>query len=126
MNSQRRTLEQERAGHAWAAVQRAGSKDFGSTARDLPAMLQVNGLGQTLAFLRSKGHHDLLDGISSWVVPRVGASEDLLKWIIEDASAVEYRRAASEAMAIAEWLKRFAEADAKGEVGGAGSPGAER
>jgi len=128
MSSRQRSLEQERAKRAWDCVKEAKgrgqntAKDYGTQARDLPARLQTNGLGQTLAFLKSKGYENgrpkshghvlLLEHVSAWVMEQVGAGDqDLLEWVINSASSEEYRRVMAEAMALAEWLKRFAESE---------------
>lgn len=138
-----KTTEQERAASAWDNVNQldgAGEKTqkkYGSLARGLPAMIQTNGLGQTLAFLRAKGKGDpqdhqqmLYDHVAKWgfkrltgnnkakQLPDAGRSTaDLLEWLIHNDSAV-YRRATTEALAYALWLRRFAEAKGWGEEGG--------
>lgn len=51
------TLEQKRAAKAWhqvKAVPKDVQKDYRSLARKVPAMIRVNGLGQTVAFLLAK------------------------------------------------------------------------
>lgn len=131
--SRQQTLEQQRAQAAWGFVQEAKGtlgdkqKEYGQLARSAPADIQSNGLGQTLAFLRSKGfdkggpksgdqHALLFQHISSWTMQRMGLKEsNLLQWIIDKATSQEYRRAANESMALLIWLKRFAEAELGGE-----------
>ena len=117
--------EQARASSAWDVMQQVPSKadktKYGSLARKLPALIQTNGLGQTLAFLRSKPdkpHFKVLYGhVSNWVIVQVGGSGDLLEWVIRQNSS-QYRRATTEAIAYAMWLRRFAEAEGWGETGG--------
>ncbi|MCS6774899.1 MAG: type III-B CRISPR module-associated protein Cmr5 [Thermoflexales bacterium] len=116
--NQSRTLEQERAKHAWQAVQKAKQdnvgKEFGRVARSLPADIQANGLGQTLAFLRAKGHNHVFDAVSDWAKQRLNhGSDNLLEWITQQATSEDYRRATAEVIAYAIWLKRFAEAELK-------------
>lgn len=120
MSSRQRNLEQIRAKQAWGGVREAKAqggdttKDYGTLARDLPSLLHTNGLGQTLAFLQSKkdGHRLLLQHVSAWVMGQMGVQDmDLLDWVISIADGQEYRRATAEAMAFAEWLKRFAESE---------------
>lgn len=123
--SRSRTLEQERAKHAWQIIkevkQAAIGKEFGRIARSLPADIQANGLGQTLAFLRAKAkderesaHQKIFKALSSWAQQRLGFnSSDLLTWITTTASSEDYRRATAEVIAYAIWLKRFAEAEFK-------------
>ena len=117
--------EQERAARAWANVEGVPSRTeetkYGSLARRLPALLQTNGLGQTLAFLRAKAgrdesnhHYVIYDHLSAWVMERMKGDGDLLEWILSESSDA-YRRATTEAIAFAIWLRRFAEAKGWGE-----------
>lgn len=125
--SRQRSLEQQRAAFAWDCVQQvkktSWASDYCQLAKGLPAMVQVNGLGQTLAFLDSKGkrqdneHARLAADLSRWVSKQLLGSErnDLIPWITGQASAAEYRRATAEALAFLNWLRRFAEAELGGE-----------
>jgi CRISPR-associated protein Cmr5 len=117
-----RTLEQERAAAAWAcieAVTRADyASEYGQLAREAASLVQMHGLGQTLAFLAAKAkgkdnaHQRLCRDLSRWVSRQVAGQEqdDLRDWIVKQASVAEYRRATLEALAFLTWLKRFAEA----------------
>lgn len=125
MISHRRTLEQERAAAAWgdvAGVRRQDwAKKYGALARGAPADIQVNGLGQTLAFWRAKRepHHlALFRHVSAWVTGQMelGANANLLEWVVITATTDEYRRATTETLAFLAWLKRFAEAELGDEV----------
>ena len=122
--SKRQTKEQERAKYAWECVEEAQSNlsekasEYGQLARSLPALIQTNGLGQTLAYLMSKGKGDLSKPhqllylhISKWVTKELGWGENdnLLVKLTQESSA-NYRRATSEAVALLIWLRRFAEA----------------
>ena len=115
------TMEQERARQAWNDVgslsEQLGPK-YGSQARKLPALIQINGLGQTLAFLNSKPDNKAMRQIyahlSEWVMRQMGNGGDLLPAITRWSSD-EYRRATGEALAYALWLRRFAEAKGWGE-----------
>jgi len=83
-------------------------------------LVLTNGLGQTLAFLRSKkkegqsDEHSVLCGhLSVWTMGQVASdagNQDLLEWVLNHDS-VAYRRATTEALAYLTWLKRFAEAE---------------
>jgi CRISPR-associated protein Cmr5 len=115
--SQQQTLQQRRAAAAWADIQGVANThhkgEYGSLVRGLPAMIQKDGLGHTLAFLQAKkgNHHLDLDGhVSKWVMTEFKTGQrDLLEWLLK-ASSADYRRATTEAMAYLMWLKRFAEA----------------
>jgi len=129
--SARQTTEQKRARRAMAYVNEVQKRpqdiqnEYSSLARSAPADIQTNGLGQTLAFWRSKGwekgqpknngHHLLYQHLSAWVCEQMGwdekaMSEGLLGWLVEK-STDDYRRATAEAQAFLVWLKRFAEAE---------------
>ncbi len=128
MSSQQQTVEQRRAADAWSRISKDVKKSFASEyrslARGLPADVLTNGLGQTLAFLCSKGkkggrfkddseHAALYRHISTWVAPKMGwGRDDLLNRLIDkDTGSDDYRRAMAETLAYLVWLKRFAEAE---------------
>ncbi len=130
--SSQQTLQQRRAAKAWEQIQQTDKRDYknkyGSLVRGLPAMIQTDGLGQTLAFLLAKAkdsdkngkakgsavteHRAAYDHLAAWL----GAPEqfgfgqvDLLDWLLKQNSDT-YRQAAAEAQAYLGWLKRFVEA----------------
>lgn len=121
--SKRRTIEQKRAAQAAICVNEAkGIKGYGSYARRAGALIQTQGLGQALAFWRSKGWEKgkpkngdayalLYQHMSNWLNQRLTTNQDILQWIQQDASTEDYRRATAEAQAFLIWLKRFAEAE---------------
>lgn len=124
--SLQQTLEQKRAKKAWEDIRSIASrsedfkKKYGSLARRVPMLVLTNGLGQTLAYLRSKGkddqdseHNVLFRHLSDWTMSQVapnGKDRDLLDWVL-NASSNAYRQATAEALAYLTWLKRFAEAE---------------
>ncbi|MBO9360401.1 MAG: type III-B CRISPR module-associated protein Cmr5 [Thermomicrobium sp.] len=121
--SRQRILEQQRAAFAWQCVQAVQRTDFaseyGQLAREAASLVQMHGLGQTLAFLASKAkdqqneHRQLARDLSRWVSQQLLGTprDDLREWIVRQASVAEYRRATLEALAFLAWLKRFAEAE---------------
>jgi len=122
MPSALRTLEQERAKHAWDCVQEVKDKPFAGNYRTIavkvPSLIVTNGLGQTLAFLKAKGkgepgneHEVLYRHLTDWVGRKVHADGDLLSWLVNTATSQQYRLATMEALALLQWLKRFAEAE---------------
>jgi CRISPR-associated protein Cmr5 len=131
MSSPQQTVEQRRAADAWSRISNDVKKSFESgyksLARSLPADVLTNGLGQTLAFLCSKGkkegrfkadseHAALYRHISKWVAKEMdwGGDDLLTRLIDEDTGSDDYRRATTETLAYLVWLKRFAEAELKG------------
>jgi len=88
-------------------------KKYRSLALKTPVLILTNGLGQTLAFFKSKGgEHDLLYGhLSKWLVneSKIYDQGELVQKIINGDSTT-YRQATTETLAFLNWLKRFAEA----------------
>lgn len=152
MPSLQQTKDQERAAAAWKAVntvvkkleedgddkKKSASRKYadvyGIMAKKLPMMILTNGLGQSLAFLKSKakgqenGHQAVLTDLSKWVTKEIyplleTGDNKLLERLIGatgyegDSSTQTYRRATTEAIAFLTWLKRFAEAETLGKEG---------
>ena len=124
MNNSQPTLDQRRAKHAWQAVEGAKrlddspKKDFAREAKRLPIRIKTAGLGQALAFLRAKGHTQLLLKLGDWILaerqlasaPNDIDENSLIQTIIEgDADLL--RRATEEALLYLQWLTRFSEAE---------------
>ena len=123
--SKQKTTEQERAKHAWHRIEQVDGQgdsvkqNYGSWARKLPAMIQTNGLAQTMAFLCAKGkdHHKLLyQHVSQWMLEKEDGK--LLPTLLEEDSGT-YRRRTTEAIAYSLWLRRFAEGKEWGSAQGA-------
>jgi CRISPR-associated protein Cmr5 len=116
--SKRQTQEQKRAKQAWKnihdEVKRKGfAGEYKTLVSSASADIQTNGLGQTVAFWRSKGksHHEILyRHLSEWVMQEMDVQGDLMHWITQTDSR-RYRQATVEALAFLGWLKRFAQAE---------------
>lgn len=108
-------LSQERAAYAIECVRGVGEDhDYARLCRSLPVMLLQNGLGQSLAFLRSKdgdAHKALYKDISEWLIGkrRIYAGGGLIEAVMEGGRD-EYMEAQEEALELSGWLKRFADA----------------
>jgi len=108
-------LSQERAAYALGRVRDVGGDaEYARLCRDLPVMLLQNGLGQSLAFLRSKdgnAHKALYADISGWLIHerRIYGEGDLSEAVMEGGRD-EYIAAQEEALELSGWLKRFADA----------------
>src|SRR5947209_9679644 len=136
----RQNIEQQRGKQAWDNIlemKKQGDKEqkkYRSLARGLNAMIQINGLGQTLGFLKAKGKEDankahflLLKHLTEWmrnpdhfsaanIVVMDQGQDGLLRWVVVPAtSSADYRRATAECLAFGTWLRRFAEAELEGE-----------
>jgi CRISPR-associated protein Cmr5 len=124
--SRQQTLEQQRATTAWELVSQVKTdprgtkfqKEYNSWVKKVPVLILTNGLGQTLAFITSKGDgakERLYQHLSNWLMtqmlwsPLADQKTDLLERLIHEPSAT-YRRATIEALAFLNWLKRFADA----------------
>ncbi|MCC6566257.1 MAG: type III-B CRISPR module-associated protein Cmr5 [Chloroflexi bacterium] len=113
--SNQQTLQQQRAASAFQQVDGINDKKYGSLARSLPAMIQIDGLGHALAFLKAKGAKErhfiqLYNHVEEWLKLRFGfGNQDLLKWVIEQNSNI-YRQVTSEALSYLLWIRRFVEA----------------
>lgn len=113
------TLDQQRAEHAWEAIQEAkrgnDSKKYGGQAKKLPMRIMAAGLGPALAFLEAKEYAPALQThLTEWIKTRIpvrqNESGDLLQRIIKGDSNF-LRRATDETLAYMQWLNRFAEAE---------------
>ncbi|HHT9159339.1 MAG: type III-B CRISPR module-associated protein Cmr5 [Ignavibacteria bacterium GWB2_35_6b] len=128
--SRLQTLEQKRAAGAWSCVQYVNEdvndpkfkKGYRSTVLKLPALILTNGLGQTLAFLKSKGKGDVnnpeekvYQDLQGWLT-----STDVINWggatageLIERIMKIDsnkYRIVTLQTFSFLNWLKRFADA----------------
>ncbi len=115
-----RDLERQRAEVAWQNIKDIKNEKYEGKYRSLviqmPTFIQVNGLAQTLAFLKAKDqdhHRKAHEVLSNWFQKRFPdnfSTGDLLHQII-NMNSQEYRWATREAIAFLQWLKRFAEAE---------------
>jgi CRISPR-associated protein Cmr5 len=124
------TIQQQRAAFALERVERdrdanMNTKGFQSAyksyASGLPAMIQMNGLGQAAAFYRSKSagrdskalaYGCLYELLSDWLTSSgqpYSAHSDLLRGVTTEDMRT-YMLAQSEAQALLDWVKKFAKA----------------
>lgn len=95
---------------------------YGTLARKLPSMLQVSGLGQTLAFLYAKGYDGgnpsrdkaeamLFRQLGGYLIELSKRSQqpDAAMEALLSLSPGEYRAVTRKLSEVAEWIKRFAE-----------------
>lgn len=121
-----RLLHSDRPSWAWQKVNDANNRGkvtstYAIQVRKLPARIQTNGLGQTLAFLYSKGERKsekgetvLLLHLGERMKPLLQNALDLstpekIMDALVHMTPDEYRRCTHELMVTAEWLKRFAD-----------------
>jgi CRISPR-associated protein Cmr5 len=117
------TMQQERAKFALDKVKtiaekldKASKDKYKSYASALPFMIHANGLGQAVAFYRSKGEKDthflLYELLSDWLTRENQPFHkygDLLDGITNESMSV-YMAAQAEAMVFMDWVKKFAKA----------------
>ena len=127
------TPDQQRATHAWNAVQEAlkdksGFPKYLGAARKLPVRIMASGLGQAIVFLRAKAPKTpafrvLIQHITDWVLNQPVSGNitsplpddyKLVKRIIgvppETSTADDLRRYTADILAYLQWLNRFCEA----------------
>ena len=120
-----KVIEQGRAKYAFEKVKKISEdqseklKDnYKSAAKKLPVLIKMNGLGQTLAFMKSKsgtesgkGYEILYEQIGTWLQTEdvkglVSKNGELVKEIIQLESPV-YRQVTVETLALLNWMRRF-------------------
>ncbi|WP_270165789.1 type III-B CRISPR module-associated protein Cmr5 [Paenibacillus sp. SYP-B4298] len=128
MTSSQETLQQIEGGRASFAFQQTKSavnelkklddiKLYSSYLKRLPSMIQVNGLGQAMAFYYSKQKKDgkgkpymlIYRTIHEWLLkkhPEIIRNE-LIESVV-DLSSESYRMVTTETMALLGWMQRFA------------------
>ena len=116
-------LENGRAEFAYKCiVEVKSSSDYKSYVKKVPVLIQTNGLGNTLAYMVSKGKtYDLIyQHLTSWLSKEecgcVALPEhtDLLKFIVSQPSVV-YRQITTECLVLLNWLRRLAEGMLEGD-----------
>jgi len=124
-------IELERAKEAWGCIDYVNSKEndkfkkeYRSIVMKSPTMIITNGLGQTLAFLKSKGKNDkskpeekLYRDIEGWLDKRVQwtAKGELMEKVISLPND-KFRYATAETLSFLSWMRRFADAVLPKEV----------
>ena len=107
------------------------AKDYKSYARKIPMMIKTNGLGATLAFVKSKkkskkAYETLYNQLTDWLkgqphlMPtfRVGSETEELAQHVVNLDSFSYRAATVETLALFGWIRRFAEGLITGESDG--------
>ena len=121
------TIEQQRAAYALQEIHRLAETDvkrseLRSYSSALPAMIHTNGLGQALAFCRAKGqgnsgtaYRKLYRLLSGWLTQdgqplaslEAAGERDALTQLTR-VDLEHYRVAQVEALALMEWVRKFA------------------
>ncbi|WP_022855929.1 type III-B CRISPR module-associated protein Cmr5 [Thermodesulfobacterium thermophilum] len=134
-----KTLEQKRAEYAYKIVERVKDQsyasDFSSLVSKMHSYILTNGLGNTLAFLFSKGkeHHLLIAGImADWILRKCKIVStngfdrfndhwifnsdkvksklgDILNGLVLELDVYHYSVVTNELLSLFIWLKRFSD-----------------
>lgn len=91
-------------------------KLYSSYLKRLPSMIQVNGLGQALAFYYSKrkgkNEYELIyRSLSNWVLSKPMYAKEPKKELVEvvvEMNSEHYRMVTSEILALLDWMRKFA------------------
>jgi CRISPR-associated protein Cmr5 len=119
-----KTKEQKRAVAAHAAVKGMENnplaKEYSQICLDLPFLILKNGLCQTVAYYEAKGckkkqYEYLLRDMAKVCAEQTGPA---YAESVRNAEVAEYQHMTHEALACAQWFKRYAEAVLKAEPGG--------
>ena len=124
-----KTLENQRAEFALlcvknivAAYSKEEKEKYKGNVKKIPMLIKTNGLGNTLAFMRSRKEHKLIyDHLSNWLrkpenpCKTLPEGKDLLEFVISESSPV-YRHVTKELIALLTWMKRFADSLIEGEA----------
>ena len=118
-----RSMEQDRAEFALSQIEDA-AKHSGELPQEirrhlnsLPALIRMNGLGQALAFFRMKGkncsHWHIYNMVGTWLCTanskgRIFTEHSDVLTAITRSDVQHYMAAQNEALALLEWLKKFA------------------
>lgn len=118
-----RSMEQDRAEFALRQIEAVAHhpgdlpKEIRRHLNGLPALIRMNGLGQALAFFRMKGddssHGHIYRMVGTWLCAtsskgRIFTEDtDVLKAITR-SDVQHYMAGQNEALALLEWLKKFA------------------
>lgn len=94
-------------------------KEYRAYVKKLPTMIQVNGLGQTLAFCYSKKdeYQVIYDQLEAWAGQQQAEIIDKYKRegrkefveIVASMDSSDYRLISNEVLALLNWMRRFAE-----------------
>ncbi|WP_028893832.1 type III-B CRISPR module-associated protein Cmr5 [Syntrophorhabdus aromaticivorans] len=109
------TLSQRRARAALdllSKIEERGEKrsKFSQFCKSFPTMVLKNGLGQSLAFIRSKPEKQyeiMYDTLNAWLVKelKLDGKDTFLK--IHEMDAKQYMQAQTESLRFLEWVKRY-------------------
>lgn len=116
-------IEEGRAAFAFEHVKQAveelaeDAQNYKSYVRSLPSMIQVNGLGQAMAFYyarkrKYKAYRDIYNSIFNWLQRKFPDHFQQQNELVEEVVKLrseDYRMITMELLALMNWMGRFAE-----------------
>ncbi|GAD15278.1 cmr5 family CRISPR-associated protein [Geobacillus kaustophilus GBlys] len=127
-NVKRVGIENGRAAFAFQEVKQAKERlrgsfeNYRSYVKKMPSLIQVNGLGQALAFCFQKGkeYKAIYQSLAKWMREQFpdqfsSANQELVEAVVNLSSA-DYRLWTMEAMALLDWMRKFADGMAKDDA----------
>lgn len=107
------TLSQQRAAKALELLSRIPTgdnrKDFSQFCKSFPTMVLKNGLGQALAFIKSKPdkkYENMYTTLNDWLIEMKLVKEDIFREI-HTMDSREYMQTQTESIRFLEWIKRY-------------------
>lgn len=130
--SQITMLEQGRAAKAYEYAQEGAKlskkKEYKSYVKKMPMMIKVNGLGAAVAFAFSKGAKDgqpnkstpwglIYHQLEEWLGEKgmIRNGQGSFAHLLTEMDSAQYRAVTNEALALLNWMRRFAEGMIEGE-----------
>lgn len=112
------TLSQRRAGKALELLERITEKgdtrkEFSQFCKSFPTMVLQNGLGQAIAFIKSKKvnpddkYDRMYNTLNSWLKDGLNLIEDDVLREINTMNAPKYIEIQIESLKFLEWIKRY-------------------
>jgi CRISPR-associated protein Cmr5 len=124
-------LEQGRALYAYDCARQGqelpAGKEYKSYVKKIPALIKMNGLGATVAFIAAKKKDDrnkkeyayevIYTQLQRWLVQKglVERQQDLAAAVVA-LDSLSYRMVTGEVLALFKWVSRFAEGLIEGEA----------
>lgn len=114
-------IENGRAAYAFEAVKKAinnpknGKKEYRSYVKKIPTLIQVNGLGQTLAFCYQKKHEYrvIYKQLHAWMKKNYpqyfkDETQEFVEAVV-NLDSRDYRVLTMETLALLNWMRKFAD-----------------
>jgi len=108
-----KTLSQQRAAKALELLGKIpigdNRKDFSQFCKSFPTMVLKNGLGQSLAFIKSKNdkkYDNMYTTLNDWLIEMKLVKEDTFREI-HTMDSRKYMQIQAESIRFLEWIKRY-------------------